>query len=399
MDISAHPIWTQVTPYRTRISAFKKPFHLLRYYLAKEYSRFFPDSLFIGVTGSVGKTTCVEAINAILSQKMKVLSTSPNLDPILNIPITLLEIRPYIKKVILEMGIEYKGEMKLLLELVRPKTVVVTRIFFAHSQFLGNIGEIVDEKGLLIDSLPKDGVAILNFDDINCRKLAEKTDAEVVYFGKDQKSCSIWADNIRVENLKTVFELNYGVERVEINSRLLGEHQIYPTLAAAAVGILEGVSLIQIKKALEELRSPEHRMEPLTGFNGSIILDDTYNSSPAAVEAAIDTLMSIPSRRRILCLGEMRELGKYSDQLHKEIARKIYKEKPDLVFLGTGDAQIIAEELTRLGFWEERLESNLQNPQIVSKLLKVLEKGDVCLIKGSRALRMDEVVRRVIRKN
>lgn len=398
MEISKHPIWSQITPYKTRISSFKKQLHLLRFNIAKKYAKFFPSSMFIGVTGSVGKTTCVAAIDAVLSQKFKVLSTRINLNPIINIPITLLKIRPNIKKVILEMGIEYKGEMDLYLKLIKPKTAVVTRIFFAHSQFLGNIDEIIEEKGKLLSQLPKEGYAILNWDDLNCRKLSNKTEAEIIYFGTDQKNCTIWADKVRIENLKTIFELNYGVERVEINLQLLGGHQIYPCLAAACAGILEGISLIQIKKALEGLRPQEHRMEPMSGFRGSIILDDTYNSSPAAVEAAIDTLMSIPAGRRFLVLGEMRELGEYSETLHRQIARKIYKEKPDFVFLGTGEAQIISDELSRLGFWEERIEANLQNPQIVSKLLKVLSRGDICLIKGSRALRMDEVVKRVIKK-
>jgi len=400
MNISNHPIWTQITPYKSRISVLKKPFHLLRIYFAKQYSKLFSRSLFIGVTGSVGKTTCTQAIKSVLSEKFKILLTVPNLDPILNIPSTILKIKPGVKKVVLEMGIEYKGEMGFYLEMVRPETVVITRIYFAHSEFLGNINEIIEEKGKLIEQLPAKGKAILNWDDLNCRKLAEKTKAEVVFFGKDQKNCSIWADKIRIENFKTKFELNYGVERVEVNFELLGEHQIYPALAAAAVGITEGLSLVQIKKGLEKLKPPEHRLQAVDGFNGSVILDDTYNNaSPVGAEAAIDTLMSIPARRRILVFGEMRELGKYSDELHRQVARKIYNEKLDLVFLGTGDTKIIDEELKSLGFWEEKFESNLQNPQIVSKLLKVLTKGDVCLIKGSRGLRMDEIVKRVEKKS
>lgn len=399
MNISNHPIFSQTTPYKTRISPVKKPFHLLRIQIARQYAKLFPKDMFIGVTGSVGKTSCVEALQSVLSQKYKVVATQPNLDPILNIPKTLLRIKPNIKKVILEFGVEYKGEMDFYLSLVKPKTVVVTRISFAHSQYLGNVNDIVSEKGKLIEQLPKDGIAILNWDDISCRKLAEKTKAEVVYFGKDHKNCSVWADNVKIEDLKTVFELNYGVERVKVEYPLLGEHQIYPSLAAVAVGLLEGISLIQIKHALERVKPPEHRLQAVDGYNGSVILDDTYNSSPVSVEAAIDTLMSIPARRRILVLGEMRELGAFSEELHRQIARIIYKEKVDLCFLGVGEAQVIADELLRLGFWEERLQTNLQNPQIVSKLLKVLGKGDVCLIKGSRALRLDEVVKRVVKKH
>jgi len=106
----------------------------------------------------------------------------------------------------------------------------------------------------------------------------------------------------------------------------------------------------------------------------------------------------VPARRRVLVLGEMRELGQYSEKLHRQIAQRIYKEKLDLIFLGQGDAQIIADELRSLGFWEERMESNLQNSELVTKLLKTLGKGDVCLIKGSKAVRLDEVVKRIAKK-
>ncbi|QQG43426.1 MAG: UDP-N-acetylmuramoyl-tripeptide--D-alanyl-D-alanine ligase [Candidatus Daviesbacteria bacterium] len=398
MDISSHPIWTQVTPYQTRISVFKKPFHLIRIFLARQYAKLFSRQLFVGVTGSVGKTTCVLACQAVLSKKFPTLSSQVSLDPILNIPLTILKITPKIKKVILEMGIEYPGEMDFYLSLVKPKTAIVTRIYFAHSEFLGGVEQIMAEKGKLVAQLPQDGLAILNYDDIYTRKLKEATEAEVIYFGTDSKNCEVWAGNIKIEDFKTIFELNYGVERVRVEYQLLGEHQVYPALAAAALGISNGVPLIKIKNALESMTPADHRLQPIMGPNNSVILDDTYNSSPAAACAAIDTLMKIPARRKIIVLGEMKELGKYSDDLHREIARKIYREKPDLVLLGGGSAQIIAEELKSLGFWEQSIESNLQNSQIVAKLLKYLGKGDVCLIKGSRSVRLDEVVARVAKK-
>lgn len=139
-------------------------------------------------------------------------------------------------------------------------------------------------------------------------------------------------------------------------------------------------------------------MQVVVGPNGSIILDDTYNCSPAALDAAIDVLLALPARRRIVVLGEMRELGKYSPDLHQQVARRIYKEKLDAVYLTGEETAIIADELKALGFWEEKLESNLQIGQIVSKLLKTLGKGDVCLVKGSRVVRLDEVVKRIAKK-
>ena len=398
MDIVAHPIWEQVTPYKTKIAGFKKPIHLLKIYLARQYAKLYSREMFIGVTGSVGKTTCIQAALSILSQKYKTIATLPNLDPILNIPSTILKIKPGIKKVILEMGIEYPGEMEFYLSLVAPQTIVVTKIAYAHSEYLGNLDQIIKEKGQLVAQLNEEGLAILNWDDPPCRKLAKVCKGSIVYFGTDPQNCSVWAGNIKIEDFRTSFELNVGVERVKVNFKLLGLHFVYPALAAAALGVVNDVPLTKIKLALEGFEPSEHRMQVLSGPNSSVILDDTYNASPAAVEAAIDTLLQISARRRVLVLGEMRELGIYSDQLHRQIAQKIFKEKIDLCFLGQGDALIIADELKSLGFWEERVESNLQNSQIVAKLLKNLGKGDVVLIKGSRAVRLDEVVKRITKK-
>ena len=395
MNITAHPIWDQVTPYKTKIPIYKKPIHLLRIYLAKQYAKLYPKDMFVGITGSVGKTTCVQAAAAVLSQKYKTLSTKPNLDPVLNIPSTLLRLNPGVQKVILEMGVEYKGEMDFYLSLIRPKTAIVTKISYAHSEYLGGLSEILQEKGKLIEQLGEDGVAILNYDDANCKKLAPSCKGSVIYYGTDPKNCFIWAGNIRIENWQTIFELNLGVERVKVSYKLLGTHQVYPSLAAAALGVVCNIPLTKIKLALEGIEPSEHRLQVLPGPNGSIVLDDSYNSSPAAVDAAIDTLGEVPARRRVIVLGEMRQLGEYSESLHRSVAQRIYKEKLDFVFLGTGEAQIIADELKSLGFWEERLEANLSAGQLVSRLYKTLEKGDVCLIKGSRAVRLDEVVKRI----
>ncbi len=391
MDINDHPVWKAVPKY-------KKPFHLLRLNLAKQYTKLYPTSTFIGITGSVGKTTCTNACFEVLSQKYSTLATKTSLDPVFNLPITLLKVSPKVKKVILEMGIEYQGEMDFYLSLVRPKIAIVTKIANQHNEFLGSLNDIITEKGKLVEQLPADGFAILNWDDINTRKLAEKTKAQVVFYGTDPKHCNVWAGNIRIENLKTTFELNYGVERIQVTYPLLGEHQIYPALAAAALGIVEGISLGRIKKGLENVAPAEHRLQSLTGPHDSIILDDTYNAAPTAVEAAIMTLLRIPSRRKIVVLGEMRELGEYTEQMHQEIARLIYKEKIDIVILGQGDTRYIAEELESLGYWEDKLFANLQNSQIVALLLKTLVKGDVCLIKGARAVRLDEVVKRITKK-
>ncbi|MBI3485792.1 UDP-N-acetylmuramoyl-tripeptide--D-alanyl-D-alanine ligase [Candidatus Daviesbacteria bacterium] len=400
LNISAHPIWKNINP-------IKRQAHKLRIFLSRNYASLYPRSMFIGISGSVGKTTTTIACKTVLSEKMNVIATTDtlkktiNLDPIFNLPMTILRIKPGVKKVILEMGIEYPGEMELWLTFVKPATAIITRIFYAHSEYLGGLEQIALEKGKLVEQLPKEGLAILNWDDPIARKLADKTKAKVIYFGTDKDNCHIWADKIKISNFQTQFEINYGVERVEIRSKLLGVHQVYPLLAAAALGICNGIPLVRVKIGLEKIPSPQHRMEVLEGFNGSVILDDTYNGAPIAIEEAIETLNYLPARRRIVVLGEMRELGIYSEKLHRQIAQKIYKDKVDLVFLGTGDTKFIYEELINLGFNPDRIQTDLQNPQLVNKLLKVLAKGDLVLVKGARAVRLDEVVKRItkLKKN
>ncbi len=397
MELNKHPIWKSINP-------VKKRGHLARFFLARQYARLIPRSKLIGITGSVGKTTTALAAKAVLSQKMEVVSTTDtlpdvaNLDPVFNLPLTVLRVRSKTKKVILEMGIEHPGEMDLYLSLVRPATAIITRISYAHSEFLGGIDQIIEEKGKLVEQLPENGSVILNWDDPSAKKMAEKAKCEVIYYGLDEKNCHVWAGKKKIENFQTVFELNYGVERVQVRSSLLGFHQIYPLLAAATLGVSLNIPLITIKKGLESLEGPSHRMETFSGINGSVIIDDTYNNaSPVGLEEAVETLGQVSARRRILVLGEMRELGQFSEKLHREVARKIYKDKIDLVLLGGGDANFIAEELASLGFIPERLHSGLKNSELVATLLKVLSRGDVVLIKGSRATRLDEVVKRVVK--
>ncbi len=391
LTFNNHPIWKNVSP-------LKKPLHILRIFAAKNLVKVYPRSMFIGITGSVGKTSTAICCQAVLSEKINTISTRGNLDPVFNIPMTILRITPKVKRVIFEMGIEYKGEMELYLQIVRPATAVYTRVFYAHSQFLGGVEDILDQKGKLVEQLPKNGLAILNWDDINTRKLADRTQAEIIFYGTDPKKCHLWAGNIRIENYQTKFELNYGVERVEVSLPLLGKHWVTSALAASALGVKNGLSLVNIKKGLEKIIAAPHRLAVKEGLGDWVVIDDTYNSSPVAVEEAVNLLNDLPARRRIIVLGEMRELGEYSERLHRATAQKIFKEKVDLVILSGGDTRFLADELLKLGFPQEKLDINLSNSQIVTKILQVARKGDLVLVKASRAVKLDEVVERITKK-
>lgn len=370
----------------------------LQTHLARQYVKLYPPNLFIGITGSVGRSTCVEAVAAVCSQKYKTITTNPNLDTDHNISHTLLRINPRTEKVILDMEADHNGEMDFYLSQVKPKIAVFTKSAYIPGDVSSALKGALEEQKKLIESLDEQGVAILNWDENVSKKNAEYCRGKVLFYGTDQENCTVWAGNINIDNFGTSFELNSGVERVKINFKLLGINEVYSALAAALLGVVLGISLTKIKPALETLESAEHCMQSLWGPNGSILLDDSFSSSPQSVEASIDILLQVPARRRIVVLGEMRDLGPHSEATYREVGRKIYKEKLDLVFLGQGETRFIADELKSLGFWEERMESDLQGSQLVSKLLKNLGKGDVCLIKGSRAVRLDEVVKRIAKK-
>lgn len=353
--------------------------------------------MFVAVCGSLGKTTTVRLSQAVLSQKYKTITTESNKDSVTNIPQTLLKLNPSFRKAVLEMGADSAGEADFYHSLVKPKVVILTKIIS---------GQTDTEISKLLAFLPNDGIVILNWDDINSKKLAQQVPSQVIYYGTDSQNCTVWAGNVRIDNFRTNFELNLGVERVKVELPILGLHQIYPALAAAGLGVIHGIPLTKIKIALESVEPEDHKFQLLLGPNGSYILDDTFSATPIEVESAIDTLIQIPARRRMLVLGEMvnpnysqDEYRKYSQDEYRKIAEKIYKEKLDFIFLGQGFIKVISEELENLGFWEERVESNMQNSQLVSKLLKILGKGDVCLIKCSRTVRLDEVVNRIAKKN
>ncbi len=387
-----------ITAEYSKISPSKNFFQILRTYLARQYAKLYSSNLFIGVTGSVEKATCIQAAAAICSRKYKTITTKSHLDPVLDISQTILRINPGTQKVILDMGAENTGDIDFYLSQVKPKIAIFTKAAYIPGSAFGNAEEIQSEQEKLIGSLGEHGMAILNWDDNFSKKLAQQCRGNVLFYGMDQSNCTVWAGNINIENFGTTFELNSGVERVKVNFKLLGINKVYAALAAALLGVILDIPLTKIKPALETLEPQDHCMQAIYGPNSSVILDDTYNSSPVTVESAVDTLLSVPARRRILVLGEMRDLGSYSEAMHRGVARKIYKEKLDLVFLGQGETCFIEEELKSLGYWEERLGSNLQNSQLVSKLLKTLGKGDVCLIKGPKVVRLDEVVKRIARK-
>ncbi len=365
----------------------RKSFAGILKFVKNQYVKSISPEKIVLVGGAVGKTLTIFIGQKILSEKFSLSVMDEKLRSAMNslVNTSSFNLSSKSDKVLIEEN--YLMD-KINLEDIKFKTLIVIRMF-------DNTSKDGQYSSQILSNLDADGLLILNWDDLVARKIAEKTSAQVIYFGTDSKNCHVWASNIRFSNFRTIFELNYGVERVEITTNLIGNHQIYPLLAAATLAISLDVPLFKIKKSLEEMNLLDHYLQPISGQNGSVIIDDTTSTNPLSVIEALDSLNNIPARRRIVVLGEMKDLGDLSEYYHRQVARKIHQDKVDLVFTSSGECKFVEDELNKLGFISERILPNQQNHQIVSRLLKILTKGDIVLVKGSLQNKFDEIVSRI----
>ncbi len=350
----------------------------------------------IGVTGSVGKTTTKELIASVISRRFRTLKSYGNYNNEIGLPLTLLHLGPEHERVVLEMGMYALGEIALLADIALPAIGVVTCVEPVHLERLGTIEKIAQAKAELVEALPPDGVAVLNYDDERVRAMKEKTKARVFYYGLDPRA-DLWADDIQSEGLAGVrFRFHYGKEVIHARIPLLGRHSVHTALAAAAVGLLEELSWGEIMAGLKDT-SAQVRLMAVRGIRGSTILDDTYNASPPSTLAALSVLGELPGRR-IAVLGDMLELGSYEEEGHRKVGRKAVEVASILITVGPR-ARIIAQEALSCGMPSDRVHSFESREEAVALLTEILEPGDVVLVKGSRAMRMEEIVKAIMARD
>ncbi|MDW8065306.1 MAG: UDP-N-acetylmuramoyl-tripeptide--D-alanyl-D-alanine ligase [Anaerolineae bacterium] len=344
----------------------------------------------IGITGSVGKTSTKELTWAILSRRYETLKTEGNLNSEIGLPLMLLRLTPRHQRAVLEMGMYARGEIAALCAIARPVIGVVTMVGPVHLERLGSMEAIAAAKAELVEALPEDGVAVLNRDDPYVRAMAGRTRARVFFYGLDPEA-DLWADEIASEGLEGIrFDLHYGGEvfrRVRVS--LLGRHSVHTALRAIAVGLLEGLTWEEIFAGLRDRRA-QLRLVAVPGFRGSLILDDTYNASPPSMLAALNLLAELDGRK-IAVLGDMLELGAYEMEGHRLVGGRAGAVVDLLVTIGPR-ARIIAQEAIAAGLPSHRVWTCNSNPEAVEILRQILEPGDVVLVKGSRSLRMEEIV-------
>jgi len=349
----------------------------------------------IGITGSVGKSTTKEVAAEVLSQRYKTLKNKGNLNNEIGLPLSILNMTEQHERAVLEMGFYVPGEIEFLCRLARPQVGVLTLIGTVHASRAGSQEEIARGKSELVKSLPEDGYAILNYDDLLVRKMADQTRARVFFYGLNQ-GVDLWADNVESVGLEGIrFDLHYQREKnrpaevLHIRVPMIGRHSVQTALRAAAIGLVDGLTWQEIVNGLRS-SSNELRLIPVWTKSGALILDDTYNASPESMLAALNLLNDLPGYK-VAVLGDMLELGQYERRGHEMVGIRAAEIVDELVTLGER-SKIIADAAHEAGLAAEKITRLDDVEQVIRYLQTNLKAEDVILVKGSNLMRMDRIV-------
>ncbi len=358
----------------------------------------------IGVTGSVGKTTTKEMLAGVLGATFNVHKSAANHNNEIGVPQTIFDMEPTHTALVVEMGMRGAGEIRRLCEIAAPTIGVITGIGTSHIERLGSREAIADAKGELFQMLPPDGVAIYPADDPYANDLAAKFAGRKVTVRQLPPEVPARADRYVVASDVARQDNGYRftVTTADATQKFFlpspGEFNIKNTLLAVAVGEVLEVSLDAMARALNRFQPPPMRLETLLSPSDVTVLSDAYNAAPDSMIGALKTLRDAPvgaNGKRIAVLGEMRELGAFADEGHLLVGRAAAQlAKPDtLVLIGENDARKIAAGAIAEGFPLDSIHYFDTSEQAAKLIAIIVQPGDAILIKGSRAMAMEQIVK------
>ena len=347
------------------------------------------ETLVVGVTGSVGKTTTRDLIHAALASEFEGVRSRKNFNNLIGLPLSLLEIEPQHEFAVLEMGASHVGDIRQLAEIAVPEIGVVTAIGPAHLASFGSLGAIVQTKGELLECLPSTGFAVLPGDDPILRQMADRAPCPVIFVGEGDDN------HLQATRIQASFEgLRFVADHVEFDVPICGRHHLTNVLCAIAIAREIGVRPKSLVQGLSYFQPIEGRSN-LKRIGSWTVIDDTYNASPKSVSAACRMMrdLELPGiGHRILVLGDMRELGLSAVQEHEQIGTLVAQLGIDLLLACGSHADDIAHGAERAGMPLHRIAASPDIETAKAVLDCWLEPGDTLLIKGSRATRMERII-------
>ena len=347
------------------------------------------------ITGSVGKTTTKEILAALLGTKLRVLKSEGNFNNEYGLPLTIFRLEPEHDVAVLEMGMSFPGELKRLAAIALPDMGIETRVTAAHLLNFSSVDEIARAKRELIEGLwGPSSLAVLNADDARVAAMASAAPGRVVFYGVE-KPAEFKAEEIEDRGaLGSSFTLVHAGKRTRLQLALPGRHVVANALAALAAASEWKIGVAEAAQVFRELRTPAMRGELIRFSDGFAVINDSYNSSPAALQAMTSLLAATPGfERKILAAGEMRELGPSSPKLHREGGEFAGKTgKIDFVIGVQGDAAEIVAGAVAAGVRVEHVKFFATPAEAAGFLVDFVRSGDLLLVKGSRSVKMERIV-------
>jgi UDP-N-acetylmuramoyl-tripeptide--D-alanyl-D-alanine ligase len=343
----------------------------------------------IGVTGSAGKTTTKDAVAQVLSARFKVLKSQGNLNNGFGLPLQLLKLEREHEVAVIEMGMNHAGEIAALAKIAEPDWAVVSNVGPVHLEFFHDgIAGIAKAKYELVEALPADGVAVLNFDDNYVASFGRGMGERAVFYGLNEGAAVRAVHVAEVGAEGVVFTVETEGERASVQLRMLGRHNVPNALAAIATGLRSGMALEECAAVVSELRAGDKRGE-VVEWRGATLINDCYNSNPKALDAMVDALMAMPGERHIVIAGEMLELGPDGEALHAACGRRMAERGVTTVVGVRGAAEALVKA-AREGGVEAVF---VADAEAAGKWLQEnVRAGDAVLLKASRGVRLERAL-------
>lgn len=359
--------------------------------LASYYKSSFRDLTLIALTGSVGKTTTKEMVACVMEQSGETLKTEGNFNNEIGMPRTLFRLSETTKNAVIEMGMDGFGQISVLAKCAKPDCAIITNIGVSHIENLGSREGILKAKLEMLDGLEKGSSLFLNGDN-DMLSTVKNDDYNIVFFGIENKNCDILAEDIKEIGLSTEFVAVKGDIRQKITIPTVGIHNVYDALSAFAVGLEYGISPENIAKGLMNY-APSGMRQKIREVNGITVIEDCYNASPDSQKAGLNSLCKIANGRKIAVLGDMLELGTYSETAHRTVGEYAVECNVDMLFTFGEESKYMADSAKKSGL--EKVFAFTDKTELTNTLLSEIKNGDTLLFKASRGMKLEEIFEKI----
>ena len=355
------------------------------------------DAIFIGVTGSVGKTSTRDMIYSVVKEQYKSLKTEGNYNNDIGLPLTIMRLKDE-NCAVIEMGMNNLGEIEYLSNITRPNISVITNVGTAHIGNLGSRENILKAKLEIKSGMNENGILIINNDNDLLHEYYLKNKENILTVGINNES-DVMAYDIKYTNQLSNFKIKYKDNSYDCECPVNGEAYIYNSLVAFAVGILTNVSIDKILNGISNFKLTENRLELIKTKNNINILNDCYNASVDSMKSSLEILKNSIGKRKIAVLGDMLELGEFSEKLHEEVGKFVVNNKIDILVTVGKCAKYIASSAKENKMNEKNIYSCDTKEEAINYLNNILEKDDIVLIKASHGMKLDAIVEALKNEN